>query len=134
MSSSGRTPLPEIRPTSTATNANMGPGPGSKRLTPVKSEDIDHTQVPVIASADGVILTNGKFRCNMCGSHMMNKAVNIRSHNAKFHPKDPSKISAYMRRIARIPTPCGECGKICVNNEMLVKHIRLVHRRAEQSG
>ncbi|RYC57673.1 hypothetical protein CHU98_g8532 [Xylaria longipes] len=63
MSSSGRTPLPEWRPKLAAINANIVAGLKQskrkpvpcKRPTPVENEEIDHTQVPVVALADGVV-------------------------------------------------------------------------------
>ncbi|KAH8163448.1 hypothetical protein CIB48_g4809 [Xylaria polymorpha] len=139
MSSSGRTPLPVRRPLPTI-NPNMGVGPNRtkerpllrNRPAPVEEKDIDRTKSPAVRSADGVILTNGKFRCNICGNKMKNEAASIRSHNSKLHPKDPNKPSAYLRRLARNPTPCLECGKMCNSIEMLTKHARSKHRRAQQ--
>ncbi|KAI0862385.1 hypothetical protein F4860DRAFT_126595 [Xylaria cubensis] len=141
MSSSGRTPLPEWRSRLAIFNeefeasmsASKRKSQPRKRPRPVKDEDIDHDEVPAVASADGVVLINGKFRCNICGSQMKNTAGNIRSHNSKLHPKDPSKPSSYMKRQARIPTPCSTCGKICTSQEMLSKHIREQHYRVIES-
>ncbi|KAI0545659.1 hypothetical protein F4679DRAFT_588264 [Xylaria curta] len=138
MSSSGRKPLPEWRSRLAALNeefeaeSSKRKSSQRKRPKPVEDEDIDHDQVPAVAAADGVVLTNGKFRCNMCGSQMKNSAGNIRSHNSKLHPKNPFKPSAYMKRQARIPTPCNICEKICSSQEMLSKHIR--EHRTEQSA
>ncbi|KAI8952810.1 hypothetical protein F4801DRAFT_599272 [Xylaria longipes] len=134
MSSSGRTPLPEWRPKLAAINANIVAGLKQskrkpvpcKRPTPVENEEIDHTQVPVVALADGVVLTNGKYRCNKCGNKMSNTKKIIQCHNSKLHPKNGT--SAYLRRIARNPTPCGKCGKICSSKEMLHQHNRIDHR------
>ncbi|KAI1743472.1 hypothetical protein F4680DRAFT_471010 [Xylaria scruposa] len=139
MSSSSRTPLPDWQSRLAALNEEFEAGLSKRKYTPrkppkpVEDEDIDHDQAPAVAAADGVVLTNGKYRCNTCGSQMKNSAGNIRSHISKLHPKDPSKPTSYMRRQARIPTPCSICKKICSSQEMLSKHIR-EHQRAEQSA
>ncbi|KAI0481406.1 hypothetical protein F4859DRAFT_512551 [Xylaria cf. heliscus] len=116
----GRTPLPAMQPA-------LGTANPRPRPPPVRDEDIDHTKVPIVPSADGVILIDGKYRCNGCGNKMKNVAATIRSHNSKLHPKNPRKPSAYMKRIARNPTPCRECDKVCTSMEMLAKHIRSAH-------
>ncbi|TRX91796.1 hypothetical protein FHL15_007349 [Xylaria flabelliformis] len=63
MSSSGRTPLPEWRSRlavfneefEASMNASKRKPPLRKRPRPVEDEDIDHDQVPAVASADGVV-------------------------------------------------------------------------------
>ncbi|KAI0099599.1 hypothetical protein GGR51DRAFT_564846 [Nemania sp. FL0031] len=95
-----------------------------------KGDKVDPNTVPALKKANGVVLESGKYRCNICGNQMQNNAHTICSHNSNFHPKDPRKVSAYMRRNAFNPHPCRECGKICNSLEAMRQHIAQVHGKA----
>ncbi|KAJ8125612.1 hypothetical protein O1611_g8025 [Lasiodiplodia mahajangana] len=141
-----RTPLPTKRPAmlgdngnkATQTNGAVAKGalPPTKRPRLVFTDDdneVDLNTIPELKSANGVVLKTGRYRCNICGNQMKNARHIISSHNAKLHPKDPSKGSAYLRQIARNPTPCEECGKICSSIEMMKQHTKYAHKRAKQT-
>ncbi|KAI1191207.1 hypothetical protein F5B17DRAFT_350930 [Nemania serpens] len=132
-----RTPLPTGRPVqndagSTTDNVVKQQLP-AQRLPVRKShqggfDEVDLTQHPALKSATGVVLTNGKYRCGICRNLMRNEKRTISSHNSKLHPKDPTKGSAYLRQIAKRPTPCKLCGKVCSSLEMLRQHNRHNHK------
>ncbi|KAI1150083.1 hypothetical protein F4825DRAFT_427973 [Nemania diffusa] len=78
--------------------------------------------------ANGITLVkSGRYRCNICGNQMKNDKKCISSHNSNLHPKDPAKGSAYLRRIARNPTPCSVCSKVCSSIEMFRQHMKAAH-------
>ncbi|KAI1426128.1 hypothetical protein F5Y12DRAFT_713577 [Xylaria sp. FL1777] len=134
-----RTPLPTIPP-ALARNSQ-----DAKRLTAAAARraakerkllltahenEVDPSQSPAVAGADGVVLKSGKYCCNTCGNKMKNKKTLIKCHNSKLHPKDPVKGSAYLRQKARNPSPCRHCDKVCSSLEMLKKHLKQAHAEA----
>ncbi|KAI0874414.1 hypothetical protein GGS24DRAFT_459548 [Hypoxylon argillaceum] len=111
----------------TLARRTLVPKSRSKRGDDFDEAEVDLTQVPVYAGANGVILKSGRYRCNICGNQMKNDKKCISSHNSNLHPKDPAKGSAYLRRIARNPTPCSVCSKVCSSIEMFRQHMKAAH-------
>ncbi|KAI0532908.1 hypothetical protein GGR58DRAFT_506903 [Xylaria digitata] len=130
-----RTPLPTLPPPAPIPNddhakrlaAARRHATRRKKLLEINADQIDPDQSPSLQGANGVVLKNGKYRCNICGSQMKNEKVLIRCHYSKLHPKDQNKSSAYLRQQAYRPTPCTRCDKICSSIEMLKKHIKQAH-------
>ncbi|KAI0099600.1 hypothetical protein GGR51DRAFT_564847 [Nemania sp. FL0031] len=87
----------------------------------------DPTKSPAWPGAKGVVLTDGKFCCGYCASKMKNEWVSIQNHYSKFHPKDPTRVTAYMKKIEHRETVCSECGKVSINEEQHDKHFRTRH-------
>ncbi|KAI1164124.1 hypothetical protein F5B18DRAFT_651055 [Nemania serpens] len=91
-------------------------------------DEVDPDQRPALSGVCGVVLKNGRYRCGICRNLMKNHKRQISTHNSKLHPRDPSKGSAYLRQIAKRPSPCDKCNKVCSSLEMLKQHIRYSHR------
>ncbi|KAI1828201.1 hypothetical protein F4861DRAFT_489125 [Xylaria intraflava] len=93
----------------------------SHRVVPV--------QPPAISSIHGMILKNGKYRCNLCNRVMRNKRNSISSHNANFHPKSLAKVSAHIRKKVHFLTyTCGMCGKGCFSRVAYREHRQSAHK------
>ncbi|KAI1195951.1 hypothetical protein F5X97DRAFT_326035 [Nemania serpens] len=93
-------------------------------------DEVDPNERPALIGARGVVLKNGRYRCNICRNLMGNQKRQISAHNSKLHPRDPTKGSAYLRQLAKRPSPCEKCGKICSSLEMLKQHVRHYHKEA----
>ncbi|KAI8631250.1 hypothetical protein F5Y19DRAFT_425566 [Xylariaceae sp. FL1651] len=72
------------------------------------------------------LVTNGKYRCNICHHQVRNTKPSISSHNSKFHPVRGSK-SAYIEKQANVPAPCMYCTKMCRGANGLISHLRQRH-------
>ncbi|KAI1123213.1 hypothetical protein F5Y10DRAFT_286391 [Nemania abortiva] len=103
------------------------PLPPGRRLLSITVGDIDPTQSPAMRGANGAILYDGRYRCNICCSVMKNTKPLISSHNSKLHPKDPTKGSAYLRQIAQVRHHCRHCNKVSNSLEMFKKHLKAAH-------
>ncbi|KAI2630575.1 hypothetical protein GGS21DRAFT_545129 [Xylaria nigripes] len=90
-----------------------------------RENSVDPAQIPAIPKADGVVLKNGKFRCNLCSRTLQNKKSCISSHRSKHHPRDPSTITAYMKH--KLYT-CNLCGENSIGKEALKTHQRSAHQ------
>ncbi|KAI0816486.1 hypothetical protein GGR55DRAFT_697355 [Xylaria sp. FL0064] len=141
-----RTPLPTLQSLPTRMDESMRrlvaateriAARRRRQLASINNDDeenqIDPSQSPESKGADGVVLKSGKYCCNICGSRMKNDKRRIESHNTQLHPKNPSKGSAYLRRMAkraRRLTPCSLCDKLCMNSDNLEEHMIRAHPQA----